>query len=36
VKGLQIFKSVGTGLADTACAWLALQRLSKLGAVPCM
>jgi ornithine cyclodeaminase len=25
--GIQIFKSVGTGLADTAAAWLAWQRL---------
>lgn len=25
--GIQIFKSVGTGLADTACAWLAWQGL---------
>jgi ornithine cyclodeaminase len=31
VKGIQVFKSVGTGLADTACAWLAWQRLSKAG-----
>lgn len=27
-EGIQVFKSVGTGLADTACAWLAWQRLS--------
>jgi ornithine cyclodeaminase len=27
-NGVQVFKSVGTGLADTACAWLAWQRLS--------
>jgi ornithine cyclodeaminase len=27
VGGIQVFKSVGTGLADTACAWLAWQRL---------
>jgi ornithine cyclodeaminase len=27
-SGIQVFKSVGTGLADTACAWLAWQRLS--------
>jgi ornithine cyclodeaminase len=31
VRGIQVFKSVGTGLADTACAWLAWQRLSKSG-----
>jgi ornithine cyclodeaminase len=31
-RGIQVFKSVGTGLADTACAWLAWQRLSKAGA----
>jgi ornithine cyclodeaminase len=30
-QGIQIFKSVGTGLADTACAWLAWQRLSQAG-----
>ncbi len=29
LEGIQVFKSVGTGLADTACAWLAWQRLSK-------
>ncbi len=27
-QGIQVFKSVGTGLADTACAWLVWQRLS--------
>jgi ornithine cyclodeaminase len=31
VRGIQVFKSVGTGLADTACAWLAWQRLSRAG-----
>lgn len=31
-RGIQVFKSVGTGLADTACAWLAWQRLTKTGA----
>jgi ornithine cyclodeaminase/alanine dehydrogenase-like protein (mu-crystallin family) len=31
VRGIQVFKSVGTGLADTACAWLAWQRLSQAG-----
>jgi ornithine cyclodeaminase len=31
VQGIQVFKSVGTGLADTACAWLAWQRLSQAG-----
>lgn len=30
-KGIQVFKSVGTGLADAACAWLAWQRLSAAG-----
>lgn len=30
-NGIQVFKSVGTGLADTACAWLAWQRLSQAG-----
>jgi ornithine cyclodeaminase len=29
--GIQVFKSVGTGLADAACAWLAWQRLSQVG-----
>ena len=32
LQGIQVFKSVGTGLADTACAWLAWQRLSATGA----
>jgi ornithine cyclodeaminase len=26
-KGIQVFKSVGTGLADCACAWLAWNKL---------
>lgn len=32
-NGIQVFKSVGTGLADTACAWLAWQRLSAVAGV---
>jgi ornithine cyclodeaminase len=28
-SGIQVFKSVGTGLADCACAWLAWQRLAN-------
>ena len=30
--GIQVFKSVGTGLADTATAWLAWQRLAEKAA----
>lgn len=33
--GIQVFKSVGTGLADTAAAWLAWQRLQGNEATPC-
>jgi ornithine cyclodeaminase len=28
-SGIQVFKSVGTGLADCACSWLAWQRLGQ-------
>jgi ornithine cyclodeaminase len=28
-SGIQVFKSVGTGLADTACAWLAWHRAQE-------
>lgn len=32
-SGITVFKSVGTGLADTACAYLAYQRASRSGLV---
>ncbi len=34
-EGIQIFKSVGTGLADTAAAWLAWQRLQSAEKPSC-
>lgn len=33
--GIQVFKSVGTGLADTAAAWLAWQRLQARESTAC-
>ena len=36
VDGIQVFKSVGTGLADTACAWLLYQRLKDSWSKSCI
>jgi ornithine cyclodeaminase len=35
-KGIQVFKSVGTGLVDTACAWLVYQKLNNARENQCM
>jgi ornithine cyclodeaminase len=35
-KGIQVFKSVGTGLADAACAWLVYQKLNDAREKQCM
>ena len=36
VDGIQVFKSVGTGLADAACAWLLYQKLKGSWSKSCI